>query len=200
MKILIACETSGIVREAFRILGHSVVSCDLLPSDDESPYHVIKDCKKFIKSQNWDLIIMHPPCTAICISGNAWYAKGMPKYQERLDSIKWTTELWELAKESSLRVAMENPVGVLPFKPTQYIQPWMFGHAESKKTGLWLYNLPPLEPTNILEIPARGYWDNQISSGQNKIGSRNVNRWKMRSKTYQGIASAMSNQWGSLLK
>ena len=90
---------------------------------------------------------------------------------------------------------MENPVGVLPLKPTQYIQPWQFGHPESKKTGLWLWGLPKLEPTDLLPTPAKGHWDNQTPSGQNKLGP-SPDRWKIRSKTYDGIALAMANQWG----
>lgn len=186
MKVLVACEYSGKVREAFRKLGHDAWSCDLLPADDGSEFHIQGDCVPVIM-RGWDLIIMHPPCTALCVSGNRWYGRGMPKHQERIDSIAWTTGLFELAKQHAKSVAMENPVGVLPMKATQYIQPWQFGHGETKNTGLWLHNLKPLEPTDIVE------------GRENRIHKMppSADRWKIRSETYQGIAAAMANQWGN---
>jgi len=200
MRVLVSCESSGVVREAFRSQGHSAWSCDLLPADDGSTYHLQGDCVKAVQGcwagfAVWDLIVMHPPCTAICVSGNAHYGSGKPKHAERVEAIRWTTGLWELATRVAARVAMENPVGVLPMKATQYIQPWEFGHPESKKTGLWLHGLPPLQPTNVLPIPASGRWENQTPSGQNKLGP-SADRWKIRSKTYDGIARAMAEQWG----
>jgi len=194
MRVLVACEYSGKVREAFRVLGHDAYSCDLLPADDDSQYHYTGDCWPVI-TEGWDLIIMHPPCTALAVSGNRWYGTGMPKNSERAEAIEWTLALFEHAKKHAEKVAFENPVGVLPIKPTQYVQPYQFGHAESKKTGLWLYNLPPLKPTNIVHKPECGYWDNQTPSGQNKL-SPSADRWKIRSETYQGIADAMAQQWG----
>ena len=185
MRILVACEYSGKVREAFRALGHDVTSCDLLPSDDNSPNHIIGDCLDVIKL-GWDLIIMHPPCTALAVSGNRWYGKGMPKHQERIDSIAWTMALWAEAKKYALMVAMENPVGVLPMKASQYIQPWQFGHGETKKTGLWLHNLPDLMPTNVVDGREPRIWKLPPSA----------DRWKIRSETYQGIADGMASQWG----
>jgi hypothetical protein len=220
MRVLIACESSGKVREAFRKLGHVAWSNDLLPADDGSEFHIQGDCVEAIelgieaetyngvefcdlssleKEQanedvlqkdrlGWDLIIMHPPCTALCVSGNRWYGRGMPKHQERLDSIKWTVELFGLAKQYAPMVAMENPVGVLPMPATQYIQPWQFGHGETKKTGLWLHNLPPLVPTN------------EVEGRENRIHKMppSADRWKKRSETYQGIADAFAAQWGVL--
>lgn len=147
MKVLIACEYSGKVREAFRALGHDAWSCDLLPSDNLTDYHYTGDCWPVIE-EGWDLIIMHPPCTALAVSGNRWYGSGMPKNSERIAAIEWTLALYEHAKNHAPRVAFENPVGVLPIKPTQYVQPYEYGHPESKKTGLWLHNLPPLVPTD----------------------------------------------------
>lgn len=189
LKVLVACEFSGKVREAFRKLGHDAWSNDLLPADDGSEFHIQDDCMEAIKSRQWDLIIMHPPCTALAVSGNRWYGKGMPKHNERLESIKWTLDLWELAKSHArIGVAMENPVGVLPMKPTQYIQPWQFGHGETKKTGLWLHNLPPLKPTNIVEGREQRIWRLPPSA----------DRWKIRSETFQGIADAFADQWGAL--
>ena len=194
MRVLVACEYSGVVREAFRKRGHDAYSCDLLPADDGSQYHFEGDCWPII-AQGWDLIIMHPPCTALAVSGNAHYGTGKPKNHVRAEAIEWTLSLYDHAKQHAPRVAFENPVGVLPVKPTQYVQPYQFGHPESKKTGLWLHNLPPLTDTNTLPKPERGYWDNQTPSGQNKLAP-SADRWKIRSTTYQGIADAMAEQWG----
>jgi len=188
MKVLVACEFSGIVREAFRKLGHDAWSCDLLQSDDNSHYHIQGDCIPVIK-RGWDIIIMHPPCTALAVSGNRWYGSGKPKHKERLKSIEWTVSLFDLAKRHArIGVAMENPVGVLPMPASQYIQPWQFGHGETKKTGLWLHNLPPLEPTNIVKGREQRIWKLPPSP----------DRWKIRSTTFQGIADAMAAQWGNL--
>lgn len=186
MNVLIACESSGVVREAFRALGHNAWSNDLLPADDSSPWHILGDCIDAIISRSWDLIIMHPPCTALAVSGNRWYGQGMPRNEERIAAIRWTVDLFELAKRHAPRVAMENPVGVLPMPATQYIQPWQFGHGETKKTGLWLHNLTPLLPTNIVDGREQRIWKMPPSA----------DRWKMRSKTFTGIAKAMANQWG----
>lgn len=186
MKVLVACEYSGVVRDAFIARGHDAMSCDLLPTDKPGPhyqgdvYDVIDD--------GWDLMVAHPPCTALAVSGNRWYGAGMPKSQDRADSISWTMQVWKMMKTYSKRVCMENPVGVLPVKPTQYIQPWQFGHGETKKTGLWLHNLPKLEPTNIVEGREQRIWKLPPSK----------DRWKIRSTTYQGIADAMAEQWGTL--
>ena len=194
MKVLIACEYSGKVREAFRKRDHEAYSCDLLESDDDSPHHYRSDCWDVI-DLGWDLIIMHPPCTALAVSGNAHYGSGMKRHDERLKSIDWTLALYAHAKKNAPQVAMENPVGVLPIKASQYVQPYEHGHSESKKTGLWLHNLPKLIPTHTLPRPDCGYWDNQTPSGQNKLGP-SADRWKIRSETYQGIADAMAEQWG----
>ncbi len=194
MRVLVACESSGTVREAFRAQGHEAWSCDLLPADDGSEYHLQGDCKDAILWRKWDLIIMHPPCTALAVSGNAWYGKGMPKHAYRLDAIEWTTKLWELATSVCDKVCMENPVGVLPFKPKQYVQPWMFGHPESKKTGLWLHNLPKLVDTNNVKEQYDALPRNERMRLHYLPPSKD--RWKIRSKTFQGIADAMANQWG----
>ena len=194
MRVLISCEYSGKVREAFRRRGHQAYSCDLLESDDNSPHHYRGDCWEVI-DLGWDLIVMHPPCTALAVSGNAHYGSGMKRNGERLEAIEWTLALYAHAKENAPKVALENPVGVLPIKASQYIQPYQFGHPESKKTGLWLHNLPPLLATRTLAKPDCGYWDNQTPSGQNKLGP-SADRWKIRSETYQGIADAMADQWG----
>jgi len=190
VKVLVGCEFSGKVREAFRKLGHDVTSCDLLPSDDNSPNHIQGDVIDVIKSRRWDLIIIHPPCTALAVSGNRWYGRGMPKHQERIDSIEWTMALWEEAKKYAPMVAMENPVGVLPMKASQYIQPWQFGHGETKKTGLWLHNLPDLVPADVVEGREQRIWKLPPSA----------DRWKIRSETYQGIADAIADQWSVMTK
>jgi len=198
MNILIAYESSGTVREAFRKLGHNAWSCDLQPADDGSNYHLQGDVEEWISDpviKRWDMIIMHPPCTALAVSGNAHYGTGKAKHQQRIDAIEYTLRMFELAKASADRVCMENPVGVLPIKASQYIQPHEHGHAESKKTGLWLHNLPKLQPTDVVDKPACGHWDNQTPSGQNKLGP-SPDRWKIRSKTYEGIAQAIADQWG----
>jgi len=196
MRVLIGCESSGTVREAFRALGHDAWSCDLLPADDGSPFHLQEDITSLLAMvspsrltagafDRWDLIIMHPPCTALCVSGNRWYGKGKPKHAERLKAIEWTVALWEQAVRVCPRVCMENPVGVLPMKATQWVQPWEFGHGETKRTGLWLHGLPLLRPTDIVEGREQRIWKLPPSA----------DRWKIRSKTYQGIANAMAAQW-----
>ena len=195
MNVLVAYESSGTVRDAFRQAGHNAWSCDILPNASE--YHHQCDAKIAIQDFEWDMIIMHPSCTALCVSGNAHYGTGKPKHHQRLEAIDYTLEMFELAKSVAKFVCMENPVGVLPIKASQYVQPFEHGHSESKKTGLWLHNLPKLEQTNVLEKPACGYWDNQTPSGQNKLGP-SPDRWKIRSKTYTGIAQAMAQQWGIL--
>ena len=200
MRVLVACEFSGIVREAFRKQGHDAWSNDLLPTDDGSDYHIQGDCVDAIK-QGWDIIIMHPPCTALTVAGNSTYGEGQPKYQERLEAVAWTAKLWQLAKQhATVGVAMENPVGVLPrmakLKPTQYVQPYQFGHLEQKKTGLWLHNLPPLRPTldvyaEMMELP-------KAVRERLHYLPPSPDRWKLRSLTYRGIADAMALQWGVL--
>jgi hypothetical protein len=193
MKVLIACEYSGKVREAFRALGHDAYSCDLLPADDNSQYHYTGDCWPVI-AEGWDLIIMHPPCTALAVSCNLWYGTGMPKNSERAEAIEWTLALFEHAKKHAPKVAFENPVGVLPIKPTQYVQPWQFGHPESKKTGLWLHNLPTLVSTNNV----KELFDSLPKNQQQRLHylPPSKDRWKIRSETFAGIAEAMASQWG----
>lgn len=201
MQVLVGCESSGTVREAFRVLGYDAWSCDLLPADDKSPYHIQGDVRDAIRSRKWDLIILHPPCTALAVSGNRWYGVGKEKHQERIDAIKWTKELFELAQQHSPRVAMENPVGVLGsmggLYPAQYVQPWMFGEEASKKTGLWLHGLPCLAPTNVV---GKGEY-HTTKSGKRLPSWYNLppseDRWKIRSKTFQGLANAMAQQWGA---
>lgn len=191
MKILVACESSGVVRNAFRNCGHDAWSCDLLPADDGSEYHYQADALEVINN-GWDMMIAHPPCTHLAASGARWFKD---KREEQKKSLEFVRALLDAPIKM---IALENPVGIISSrirKPDQIIQPWMFGHPEAKKTCLWLKGLPLLEPTNILPLPEKGYWNNQTPSGQNKLGP-SPDRWKIRSKTYQGIADAMANQWG----
>lgn len=201
MKVLVACEESGVVRDAFRARGHDAWSNDLAPSDDPE-FHLQMDCMEAIKKGGWDLIIMHPPCDHLALSGNRWYGRGTEGHHKRVEAVKWTARLWRLAKANAPRVAMENPTSVIfPILkrevPVQYIQPYEYGHKETKKTGFALYNLPPLQPTEILDVPKAGtqeYLDWQ------KVWrmAPSPERKKMRSRTYTGVAQAMADQWGSI--
>jgi hypothetical protein len=193
MNVLVACEYSGRVREAFRKLGHNAWSCDLLPSDDDSEYHIQADCFDAIAA-GWDLIIMHPPCTALAVSGTSTYGQGMPKNCKRHEAIEWTIKLFNHAKSNATKVSMENPVGVLPIKASQYVQPWMFGHPESKKTGLWNHNLNNLVETNNV----KKIFDTLPKNKQQRLHylPPSADRWKLRSTTFSGIANAMAVQWG----
>lgn len=186
MKALVGFEVSGKVREAINKLdGWEAFSCDVEPSDDDSPRHYEQDIYFGLYRDHWDLIILHPPCTALALSGNRWYGKDCPRHEYRLKAIRWTMEVWHEACKLAPHVAMENPVGVLPMKATQYIQPWEFGHGEKKKTGMWLHNLPPLMPTDIVSGREERIWRMAPSA----------DRAKLRSETYQGIADAMADQW-----
>lgn len=200
MKILIACETSGEVREAFRRRGHEAYSCDLLPSDDNSKFHYQGDIIEVIKNtENWDLMIAHPPCTYLSVSGMHWTTRGIrdPKLTE--DALAFAKMLMEASVH---RICIENPVSVISTrirKPDQIIQPWQFGHDASKKTCLWLKNLPILRPTKYIApriVNGKQRWSNQTDSGQNNLPP-SKDRWKIRSKTYTGIAEAMAEQWGN---
>ena len=192
MKVLIACEYSGAVRDAFIAKGHDAISCDLLPTDKPGP-HYQGDVFDIINN-GWDLMIAHPPCTYLAVSGMHWTTRGLrdPKLTE--DALDFVQRLMDAPIE---RIARENPVSVISSrirKPDQIIQPWWFGHDASKKTCLWLKNLPLLVPTNMLHGDAKTRRANQTASGQNKLPP-SKDRWKERSKTYQGIADAMAQQW-----
>ena len=192
MRILAACEYSGVVRDAFAALGHDAWSCDLLPS--ESPGNHYQCDVRDVLNQSWEMIIAFPPCTYLCSSGMHWTVRGLrdPKLTEdALDFVRC------LLGADCKHIALENPVGAISTrirKPDCIIHPYEFGHLESKTTCLWLKNLPPLKPTNVCQKPASGRWENQTPSGQNKLGP-SKDRWKLRSATYPGIAEAMSLQW-----
>lgn len=191
MRVLVACEYSGRVREAFRKLGHEAWSCDLLPADDKSPYHIQGDVLEIL-GQGWDLMIAHPPCTYLASSGLHWNKRIAGRQAKTEAALEFIQQLMNAPIEC---IAIENPVGAISTairKPEQIIQPWQFGEDASKTTCLWLKNLPRLEPTEIIK---KARYANQTPSGQNKLGP-SKDRWKIRSITYQGIANAFADQWG----
>lgn len=185
MRVLVACEFSGVVRDAFARRGHDAWSCDILPTEKPGNHY---QCDLFsILPGDWDIVIAHPPCTCLTVSGNRWYAGT----QQRTDAIQFVERIWKLPLK---RLCIENPVGVLSTqsnlgKPSQYIEPWMFGHDETKRTGLWLRGLPPLMATVIETTREQRIWKMSPSA------TRAMNR----SRTYPGIADAMASQWGMCL-
>lgn len=185
MRVLVACEFSGIVRDAFAARGHAAWSCDLLPSERPGN-HITGDAllASAIRG-DWDLMIAHPPCTHLAVSGARWFKD---KRVEQDATLLFVRRLLDVPVH---RIALENPVRIISSrirKPDQIIQPWMFGHGETKATCLWLKNLPPLEPTDIVD--GREARVRRMPPGPD--------RWKERSRTMQGIADAMADQWGSL--
>lgn len=189
MRVLVACESSGTVRNAFRKLGHQAWSCDLLPADDGSRYHIQGDAITAIRSRYWDLVIAHPPCTHLTVSGARWFAAKRKTGQQQA-GIRFFMRMITACENNAERWAVENPIGIMSRlyrKPDQIIQPWMFGHGETKATCFWLGNLPVLEPTKI------------VAGRESRIHRLppSADRWKLRSVTYKGVAKAMSEQWGS---
>ena len=183
MKVLVACEFSGVVRSAFRSIGCEAWSCDVLPAEDESPFHFQEDVLKRL-NDGWDLMIAHPPCTHLAVSGARWF-KG--KEREQAEALEFVRRLLDAPIP---RIALENPISVISSrirKPDQIIQPWMFGHGETKATCLWLKALPLLKPTNVVEG----------RKGRVHHESPGPDRWKRRSRTYTGIAKAMAEQWAT---
>jgi len=196
MKVLVACEFSGVVRDAFLRHGHDAWSCDLLPTESPGPHREQCIFEVLASTDGWDLLIAHPPCTYLCSSGIHWNKKRPERKAQTERALEFFTCL--LNYKSIPMRAIENPVGICSTrvrKPDQYVQPYEYGHPESKRTGLWLEGLPHLKPTNVLPLPSTGRWQNQTASGQNRIGP-SANRWKQRSVTYEGIAEAMADQWG----
>lgn len=223
MRVGILCEFSGTVRDAFIRRGHDAWSCDLLETDASGP-HIVGDCLEYDWS-GFDLLICHPPCTYLAVSGIHWNKRVAGRAERTEEALKFVRALMDLPVP---RIAVENPISIISSrirKPDQIIQPWQFGHDASKSTCLWLKGLPKLVPTG--EIPAmyacacggprfdqalgkhgcpkcgggthtaKLVWANQTPSGQNKLGP-SEDRWKLRSLTYQGIADAMAEQWGNL--
>tara|TARA_R110000824_G_scaffold79077_2_gene199365 strand:- start:2574 stop:3176 length:603 start_codon:yes stop_codon:yes gene_type:complete len=181
-RVLVACEFSGVVRDAFRARGHEAWSCDLLPADGN---HLQGDVSQHL--DGWDLMIAHPPCTHLAVSGARWFKNKEKEQEEALDFVRL------LLDAPIPKIALENPVSVIStriHRPDQIIQPWMFGHGETKTTCLWLKGLPKLVPVNIVE------------GRENRIHKMppSKNRGKLRSITYQGIADAMAEQWGAHVK
>lgn len=180
MRVLIACEYSGRVRDAFRALGHDAMSCDLLPTEVEGPHHM-GDVTELLY-MGWDLMIAHPPCTHLAVSGSRWFKD---KVKEQAEALVFVQTLMDAPIP---KIAIENPVSVISSrirKPDQIIQPWQFGHGETKATCLWLKGLPKLTPTNVVE--GREARVHRMPPGPD--------RWKERSRTYSGVAEAMAAQW-----
>jgi hypothetical protein len=196
LRVLVACEYSGTVRDAFRALGHHAVSCDLLPTDAPGPHHQgdVVD----LLGAGWDLMIAHPPCTYLSVSGMHWTARGLRDPQLTEDALAFVRLLMDAPIS---QIAVENPISVVSSrirKPDQIVQPWQYGHDASKSTCLWLKGLPLLQPTQTVEpriVNGRKRWGNQTDSGQNRLGPSD-DRWKIRSETFTGIAQAMAEQWG----
>ena len=194
MRVLVACEYSGTVRDAFRAAGHYALSCDLLPTDVDGP-HYQGDVRDII-NDGWDLMVAHPPCTHLAVSGARHFAakRADGRQQEAINFFL------ALTNAPISRIAVENPISVISSrirKPDQIINPWQFGHDASKRTCLWLKDLPLLTPTEIVEpriVNGKKRWANQTDSGQNRLPP-SEDRWKIRSETYTGIAQAMANQW-----
>jgi len=195
MRLLVACEYSGTVRDAFIRQGHDAMSCDLLPTDAPGP-HYQGDVADII-NDGWDMMIAHPPCTYLSVSGMHWTARGLRDPQLTEDALAFVKFLMDAPIE---RIVIENPISVISSrirKPDQIINPWQFGHDASKRTCLWLKGLPLLTPTEIIEpriVNGKKRWANQTDSGQNRLPP-SEDRWKIRSETYEGIANAMAAQW-----
>ena len=194
MKVLVACEYSGVVREAFAKKGHDAWSCDLLPTDQPSDKHIQGDVLEVI-NRGWDLIIAHPPCTHLSLSGAKYWAEKRADGRQQA-AIKFVEDIWDA---DCPRICIENPVGALTKhsklgKATQYIQPYEFGHAEQKRTGLWLKGLPKLKGTKFIDVKGL----------PNKERHRlhwlppSKDRWKIRSTTFEGIAQGMASQWNEV--
>ena len=193
MKVLVACEFSGVVREAFRSRGHNAWSCDFLPAEDGSKYHYTEDVSGQLVTGKWDLMIAHPPCTHLAVSGARWFKDKQAEQAQALNFVRY------LLEAPIPKIALENPVSVISTKirkPDQIIHPWMFGHPERKTTCLWLKGLPKLQETQNVK--------NEMEKLPKRLQERlhylspSENRWKLRSTTFTGIAEAMADQWGEL--
>jgi hypothetical protein len=188
MRVLIGCEYSATVRDAFRLLGHDAWSCDLLPTEGDPRWHIQDDVLKVSYSGEWDLAVFHPPCTDLAVSGARHFAAKIAdgRQQRALDFVQ------KLFDAPIPMIALENPISVISSKirkPDQIIQPWQFGHGETKATCLWLKNLPKLTPTNVVE--GREARVHRMAPGPD--------RWKERSRTLAGIGQAMAEQWGGVI-
>ena len=187
MKVLVACEFSGIVRKAFEQCGHDAWSCDLLPTEDEYNHKHIQNDVRHVLCSGWDLMVAHPPCTHLAVSGARWWYLKQEQQRQALEFVRL------LLAAPIERIALENPVSLISTairKPDQIIQPWQFGHGETKATCLWLKNLPLLTPTEI------------VQGRQARVHRlpQSPDRWKERSRSYKGIAEAMAEQWGGVAR
>lgn len=197
MKVLVACEYSGRVREAFRKLGHDAWSCDLIESEDNSPHHIIGDAIELACNGQWDLMIAHPPCTYLTNSGVRWLHTDPTRWAKLDEAADFFVKLWNAPIPKKV---LENPImhkyarEIVGVNKHQVIQPWMFGHMEQKATCLWLHGVEPLRPTNIVKAEMMKL----THAERNRLHycSPGPDRWKERSRTYQGIADAMAQQWG----
>ena len=196
MKVLVSCEYSGKVREAFRAQGHDAWSCDLLPSDDNSKFHIQGDVVPLL-NQGWDLLIAHPPCTYLCNSGVSWLHRTEGRWEKMVEGAEFFNLFWQA---DIPKICVENPImhkyakEIIGSNQTQLIQPYQFGHPESKATCLWLKGLDPLvETDNVKEV-----WKSLPKKEAQRLHMLppSAERWKLRSETYQGIADAMAEQWG----
>lgn len=194
MRVLVACEFSGIVREAFNARAQCyATSCDLLPPEDgRVDCHIQGDVLDVLRD-DWDMMIAHPPCDHLAVSGARWFP------EKRADGRQQAAIEFFMALVNAPipHIAIENPIGIMSRlyrKPDQIIQPWQFGHPESKSTCLWLKGLPKIAHKDVLPLPASGRWTNQTPSGQNKLGP-SPTRAADRARTYTGIATAMAEQW-----
>jgi len=183
-RIIVGCEFSQIVTKAFRERGHEAYSCDILPTEGNPEWHFQEDILELLKREQFDLGIFHPPCTHLAVSGARWFKDKQEEQAEALEFVR------RLLNAPIPRIALENPISIISSrirKPDQIIQPWQFGHGETKATCLWLKNLPLLKPTNV------------VDGRENRIHKMppSEDRWKERSRTYPGIAEAMSSQWGA---
>lgn len=184
MRVIVGCEFSQIVTMAFRAKGHEAYSCDILPCEGGHPeWHFQEDILKVLEHEKFDIGIFHPPCTHLAVSGARWFKDKQKEQAEAIDFFM------QLINAEIPKIAVENPISIMSTKyrkPDQIIQPWQFGHGETKATCLWLKNLPKLKPTNI------------VSGRENRIHKMppSADRWKKRSETYLGIAKALAIQWG----
>lgn len=201
MRIILGCEASGVVRSAFRDMGHDAWSCDLRPAEDDSPYHIQDDVLLHLQD-GWDMGIFFPECTYLAVSGLHWNKRNPERAEKTHEAILF---FMSLADAPIPRIAIENPVGCMSThyrKPDQIIQPWQFGSPYSKKTCLWLKNIPKLVPTFVMtptrfQANGKPRWANQTPTGQNNLGP-SKDRKRQRALTFPGIGTAMGEQWGSL--
>ena len=197
LRVLVACEYSGAVRDAFIAAGHDAMSCDLLPTDVPGPHYQgdVRD----VLYDGWDLMIAHPPCTYLCSSGLHWNKRRPERQSQTEEALSFVRLLLDAPIQ---RIALENPIGCISTRIRKYdqmIHPWQFGHDASKATCLWLKELPPLKETNVLGGGRKARRANQTASGQNRLPP-SPDRWKIRSATYPGIAAAMADQWGNYVQ